>query len=85
MVHSNTHKMYCSFFHAHVLVDAHAHAKTDNLEMRDFRRAFGKLDPRDQQIMILIGMEGMSYEETAEVLEVKVGTVSPVTSATSQP
>jgi RNA polymerase sigma-70 factor (ECF subfamily) len=49
--------------------------QTDNLEMRDFRRAFGKLDPRDQQIMILIGMEGMSYEETAEVLEVKVGTV----------
>tara|TARA_R110000787_G_scaffold86057_5_gene183177 strand:- start:9249 stop:9794 length:546 start_codon:yes stop_codon:yes gene_type:complete len=46
-----------------------------SLEMRDFRRAFAKLDARDQQIMILIGMEGMAYEEAAEVLEIKVGTV----------
>lgn len=49
--------------------------QTDNLEIRDFRRAFEKLDRRDQQIMILIGMEGFSYEEAGETLDIKVGTV----------
>jgi RNA polymerase sigma-70 factor (ECF subfamily) len=45
------------------------------MHLRDFRRAFRGLQDSDQQILLLIGVEGFTYEEAAEVLDVAVGTV----------
>ncbi|MBK1698625.1 hypothetical protein CKO21_15360 [Rhodovibrio salinarum] len=45
------------------------------MHLRDFRRAFRGLPESDQQILLLIGVEGFSYEEVAQVLNVAVGTV----------
>lgn len=45
------------------------------MQFRDFRRAFHSLDDSDQQILLLIGLEGCTYEEASEVLHIAVGTV----------
>lgn len=45
------------------------------LEFRDFRRAFFRLPAVDQEILLLVGVEGLSYEEAAESLDVALGTV----------
>lgn len=45
------------------------------MQMRDFRRTFRSLHENDQQLLLLIGLEGFSYEEVSAVLDVAVGTV----------
>lgn len=42
---------------------------------RDFAGALGKLSDDHRQILLLVGLEDMSYRETAAVLGVPVGTV----------
>jgi RNA polymerase sigma-70 factor (ECF subfamily) len=46
-----------------------------SLELRDLERAIGKLAPEQRQVILLVGLEGMAYEEVAAVLQVPVGTV----------
>ena len=46
-----------------------------SVELREFERAFARLTKRDQHLLFLIGVEGFSYEEVAEVLGIAVGTV----------
>lgn len=38
-------------------------------------RAMGQISEEHRQVILLIGLEGMAYEEAAEVLDVPVGTV----------
>jgi RNA polymerase sigma-70 factor (ECF subfamily) len=45
------------------------------LQLRDLEAALGKLQPEQRQVILLVGLEGMSYEEVANVLNVAVGTV----------
>jgi RNA polymerase sigma-70 factor, ECF subfamily len=45
------------------------------LELRDLETAIGKLPPEQRQVVLLVGLEGMAYEEVATVLKVPVGTV----------
>jgi RNA polymerase sigma-70 factor (ECF subfamily) len=45
------------------------------LELRDLERALGKLAPEQRQVILLVGLEGMRYDEVAEILGVPVGTV----------
>jgi RNA polymerase sigma-70 factor (ECF subfamily) len=45
------------------------------LQLRDLEAALGKLRVEDCQPILLLGLEGMSYEEVASVLNVPVGTV----------
>ncbi|WP_046866954.1 sigma-70 family RNA polymerase sigma factor [Microvirga massiliensis] len=45
------------------------------LDMQDFEAALAKI-PRDQrEALMLVGAEGLTYEEVAQVLGVKVGTI----------
>jgi DNA-directed RNA polymerase specialized sigma24 family protein len=46
-----------------------------SLELRDLERAIGKLPPEQRQVILLVGLEGMAYEDVATVLETPVGTV----------
>src|SRR5437773_10920756 len=48
---------------------------TTRLELRDLERALGKLPTEQREVILLVGLEGMAYEEVAEVLGVPVGTV----------
>jgi RNA polymerase sigma-70 factor, ECF subfamily len=45
------------------------------LELRDLQRALTKLPEEQRQVILLVGLEGMRYEEVAGILGVPVGTV----------
>ncbi len=45
------------------------------LELRDLERAMARLPAEQRTVILLIGLEGMRYEEVAAVLDVPVGTV----------
>ena len=48
---------------------------SDRGAVRDFVRAFAQLSEEHRRILLLTGLEGLSYREVAEVLEVPIGTV----------
>jgi RNA polymerase sigma-70 factor (ECF subfamily) len=45
------------------------------LELRDLDRAIAKLPEEQRVVLLLVGLEGMRYEEVAAVLDVPVGTI----------
>jgi len=49
--------------------------QSDALHLRDLRRAFARLPDPFQEVIVLVGIEGRTYEEAARLLEVPVGTV----------
>ncbi len=53
-----------------VAPDQHA-----RLDFEDLRTALAKLPPDQREALVLIGAEGFSYEETAEICGTKVGTI----------
>ena len=61
------------------LDDMVAHAPqmpdADRLEIRDLDAALQMLPEAQRMVVLLVGLEQMSYEETAQVLDVPVGTV----------
>lgn len=46
-----------------------------SLELRDLEIALGTLAPEQRQVILLVGLEGMRYDEVAVILNVPVGTV----------
>jgi RNA polymerase sigma factor (sigma-70 family) len=46
-----------------------------SLQLRDLERALAKLAIEQRQVILLVGLEGMRYDEVAEILGVPVGTV----------
>ena len=49
--------------------------QTDWLEVRDLQAALLRLPEEQREVLLLVGLEQMTYEETAGVLEIPVGTV----------
>ena len=47
----------------------------DRLELRDLNKALRMLSAEQREVVLLIGLEQMSYDEVAKVLGVPVGTV----------
>jgi RNA polymerase sigma-70 factor (ECF subfamily) len=45
------------------------------LELRDLEAAIAKLAPEQRQVILLVGLEGMRYDEVALILGVPIGTV----------
>ena len=45
------------------------------LELRDLERALEKLPTEQREVILLVGLEGLAYEEVAVILKVPVGTV----------
>jgi RNA polymerase sigma-70 factor, ECF subfamily len=45
------------------------------LELRDLERAIAKLPDTQRSVILLVGLEGMRYEEVAAALDVPVGTI----------
>ncbi|HYC04381.1 MAG TPA: sigma-70 family RNA polymerase sigma factor [Azospirillaceae bacterium] len=50
-------------------------AQVVRLELRDLRRALDKLPQEQREVVLLIGLEGISYAEAADILQVSIGTV----------
>ena len=46
-----------------------------HLEMVDFRKALELLPPEQREALVLVGAEGFSYEEAAEITGCAVGTI----------
>jgi len=46
-----------------------------SLQLRDLERAIGDLPEEQRQIILLVGLEGMQYEEVTAVLDIPIGTV----------
>jgi len=49
--------------------------QTDGLEMRDLAAAIARLPVEYREVILLVGLEQMGYEEAARVLGVPLGTV----------
>jgi RNA polymerase sigma-70 factor (ECF subfamily) len=47
----------------------------DGASGRDLDRALQMLSGEQRQVVLLVGLEGLSYAETADILEIPVGTV----------
>jgi len=45
------------------------------LELRDLERAIAKLPDEQRSVILLVGLEGMRYEEVADILDIPIGTV----------
>jgi RNA polymerase sigma-70 factor (ECF subfamily) len=45
------------------------------LQLRDLERAIRVLPEEQRQVILLVGLEGMRYEEVAAVLDIPIGTV----------
>jgi len=45
------------------------------LELRDLERALAKLPAEQRQVIVLVCLEGMPYDQTAQILCIPVGTV----------
>ncbi|HYM04332.1 MAG TPA: sigma-70 family RNA polymerase sigma factor [Stellaceae bacterium] len=49
--------------------------QSKRLELRDLERAIAKLPEEQRSVILLVGLEGMRYDEVAAVLDVPVGTI----------
>jgi RNA polymerase sigma-70 factor, ECF subfamily len=47
----------------------------DRLTVQDLHAALAKLPQEQREALLLVGAEGLSYEEAAEMLSVKIGTI----------
>ena len=45
------------------------------LQLRDLHRALGRLPETQRQVILLVGLEGMAYEQVAQILNIPIGTV----------
>jgi RNA polymerase sigma-70 factor, ECF subfamily len=50
-------------------------AQHASLELRDLDRAMAQLAEEQRQVLLLVGLEGMRYDEAAAVLQIPVGTI----------
>ncbi|MBZ0104792.1 MAG: RNA polymerase sigma factor [Sulfuricella denitrificans] len=50
-------------------------AQEDGLEMRDLMAALNRLPEEFREVVLLVGLEQLRYEEVAQVLDIPLGTV----------
>ena len=50
-------------------------SQTDGLELRDLDRILQRLPPEHREVLLLVGVEELTYQKVAEVVGVPVGTV----------
>lgn len=62
------------------LLDEHSHLAVPprqyhSVTLKDLARAFDRLPEQEQQVVLMIGLDGMQYEDAATALGVPMGTV----------
>ena len=58
-----------------VMFLSHPAPQPQSLELRDMARALACLPVEQREVVLLIGLEGMSYQQAADTLNVPLGTV----------
>ncbi|MGZ5251079.1 MAG: RNA polymerase sigma factor [Caldimonas sp.] len=53
----------------------HRATQTDALELRDLERVLQRLAPEQREVLLLVGVEALSYQEVARIVGVPLGTV----------
>ena len=48
---------------------------TGALSLRDFDRALARIPAEQRRVILLIGLEGITYEEAAAILDIPIGTI----------
>jgi RNA polymerase sigma-70 factor, ECF subfamily len=48
---------------------------TGELSLRDFDRVLARIPAEQRRVILLIGLEGITYEEAAAILDVPIGTI----------
>src|SRR5215470_1327388 len=51
------------------------HVNSVRRSLRELERALGQLPAGQRQVVLLVGLEGMTYDEAAKILHVPIGTV----------
>jgi RNA polymerase sigma-70 factor, ECF subfamily len=46
-----------------------------HLDIEDFRKALAQLPVEQREVLILVGANGLSYDEAAEICDVEIGTI----------
>ena len=46
-----------------------------SIELRDMSRALAELPDEQRQVLLLVALEGLKYDEVATVLQIPIGTV----------
>jgi RNA polymerase sigma-70 factor, ECF subfamily len=46
-----------------------------HLDLEDFRKALARLPTEQREVLILVGANGLSYEEAATICDVEIGTI----------
>ncbi|HKN29482.1 MAG TPA: sigma-70 family RNA polymerase sigma factor [Roseiarcus sp.] len=46
-----------------------------HLDLEDFRKALARLPAEQREVLILVGANGLSYEEAATICQVEIGTI----------
>ncbi|MFT5173111.1 MAG: RNA polymerase sigma-70 factor (ECF subfamily) [Gammaproteobacteria bacterium] len=59
----------------HLTMQARAATEPGAIDIRDLQRALDLLAPLHREVLVLVGLEQLSYRETAQTLGVPVGTV----------
>lgn len=54
---------------------SHPPDQAARLEVRDLERAIGKLPEEQRKVILLVGLNGMQYDEAASIVKLPVGTV----------
>jgi RNA polymerase sigma-70 factor (ECF subfamily) len=49
--------------------------RSDPLELRDLDAALGRLPPEQREVLLLVGLEQLSYAEVSKALGIPIGTV----------
>ena len=52
-----------------------APSQGDSIALRDLEKALSRLSDEHREVILLIGLEGMTYQETAEIVGIPLGTV----------
>ena len=50
-------------------------SQSDALDLRDLSHSLARLPEEQREVLLLVGLEDLSYEETAKVLGIPIGTV----------
>ena len=48
---------------------------TASCQLRELENALARLRPEEREVILLVGLEGMRYDDTARILDIPIGTV----------
>ena len=57
------------------IADRNDHPANSTIDHIALQKALAQLSPEHREVVLLVGLEGFSYRETAELLDIRIGTL----------